>query len=216
MGIIGHWVSPEFEKRDKLLKFTEINGPYSGENLAEVVLKILDELDIVPKLLTITGDNSTLQQVTKILKPFWDHTNSVSKTYLMIVESLPIYWSLDDLLNEVQNAEGDFEDMSIKIRKVVERGIEKMNKTLAVSPLDPSPVTQIAVEESRERQAVFYDCHLHQLAPARCFDAAVADGTYTVFMTFGYELAVNEQTMASIGRALQYRNIRSRPIGRHF
>jgi hypothetical protein len=34
------------------------NGPHSGENLAEVVLKMLAELDIVPKLLTITGDNA--------------------------------------------------------------------------------------------------------------------------------------------------------------
>jgi hypothetical protein len=58
MGIIGHWISPEFEKRDELLKFTEINGPHSRENLAEVVLKMLDELDIAPKLLTITGDNA--------------------------------------------------------------------------------------------------------------------------------------------------------------
>lgn len=58
MGIIGHWISPEFEKRDELLEFAEINGPHSGENLAEVVLKMLDELDIAPKLLTITGDNA--------------------------------------------------------------------------------------------------------------------------------------------------------------
>ena len=43
MGIIGHWISPDFEKREELLEFTEINGPHSGENLAEVVLKMLDE-----------------------------------------------------------------------------------------------------------------------------------------------------------------------------
>ncbi|KAI2854479.1 hypothetical protein CBS13152_11463 [Aspergillus niger] len=58
MGIIGHWISPEFDKRDELLEFTEINGPHSGENLADVVLNMLDELDIAPKLLTITGDNA--------------------------------------------------------------------------------------------------------------------------------------------------------------
>jgi hypothetical protein len=74
------------------------------------------------------GDWSTLQQVAKILKPFWDHTNSVSKTCPTIVESLPIYWSLDDLLNDVQNAEGDFEDVSNEIRNAAERGIQKMNK----------------------------------------------------------------------------------------
>ncbi|KAJ5193615.1 hypothetical protein N7491_000946 [Penicillium cf. griseofulvum] len=58
MDIIGHWITPDFEKRDELLEFTEINGPHSGENLAEVVLKMLAELDIAPKLLTITWDNA--------------------------------------------------------------------------------------------------------------------------------------------------------------
>lgn len=58
MGIIGYWISPEFDKRDELLEFAEINGPHSGENLADVVLKMLDELDIAPKLLIITGDNA--------------------------------------------------------------------------------------------------------------------------------------------------------------
>jgi hypothetical protein len=329
MGIIGHWISPEFEKRDELLEFTEINGPHSGENLAEVVLKMLDELDIAPKLLTITGDNagnngtlydslhdqllkkydndddrfrirplmrfrgrqsfipclahilnlickdvlaslkagsareakailddmaihvspafnslhstkgaimkirlltlwiarspqrrqnwkeispskqvsydvdtrwnstyimiqdalrlqtelgqfvrihpevqalqltdgdwSTLQQVAKILKPFWDHTNSVSKTCPTIVESLPIYWSLDDLLNDVQNAEGDFEDVSIEIRNAVERGIQKMNKFArkmddnllyyVASVLDPRIKSSLIVSQISEQDS---------------------------------------------------------------
>ncbi|KAJ5704488.1 hypothetical protein N7536_000177 [Penicillium majusculum] len=71
---------------------------------------------------------SILQQVAKVLKPFWDHTNSVSKSCPTIVESLPIYWSLDDLLDEIQKAEGDFEDVDTEIRDAVERGIQKMNK----------------------------------------------------------------------------------------
>ncbi|KAJ5799003.1 uncharacterized protein N7503_006508 [Penicillium pulvis] len=58
MVILGYWITPDFEKRDELLEFTEINGLYSGENLAEVVLKMLAELDIAPKLLTIIGDNA--------------------------------------------------------------------------------------------------------------------------------------------------------------
>ncbi|KAJ9480587.1 hypothetical protein PENNAL_c0164G05839 [Penicillium nalgiovense] len=294
MGIIGHWISPEFEKREELLEFTDICGPHSGENLAEIVMKMLEELDVAPKLLTITGDNaanngtlcdslhaellkkyddkndqfrirplmrfrgrqsfipclahvinlicrdvlaslragsareakiildemttessptftsahstkgaimkirllilwiarspqrrqswkelspgkqvgydvdtrwnstyimiadalrlqkelgqfvrmhpevhalqltdnewSILQQVAKVLKPFWDHTNSVSKSCPTIVESLPIYWSLDDLLDDVQKAEGDFEDVDTEIRNAVGRGIHKMNK----------------------------------------------------------------------------------------
>lgn len=329
MGIIGHWISPDFEKREELLEFTEINGPHSGENLAEVVLKMLDELDIAPKLLTITGDNagnngtlcdslhdqllkkydndddrfrirplmrfrgrqsfipclahvlnlickdvlaslkagsareakailddmaihtspafnslhstkgaimkirlltlwiarsprrrqdwkevspskkvsydvdtrwnstylmiqdalrlqtelgqfvrihpevqalqliddewSTLQQVAKILKPFWDHTNSVSKACPTIVESLPIYWSLDDLLNDVRNAEGDFEDVNIEIRDAVERGIRKMNKFArkmddnllyyVASVLDPRIKSSLIVSQMSEQDS---------------------------------------------------------------
>ena len=44
------------------------------------------------------------------------------------MESLPIYWSLDDLLSDVRNAEGDFKDVNIEIRDAVERGIRKINK----------------------------------------------------------------------------------------
>ncbi|KAJ5878302.1 hypothetical protein N7455_001767 [Penicillium solitum] len=58
IGILGHWITPDFKKRDKLLEFTEINRPYSRENLAEVILKMLAELDIALKLLTIIGDNA--------------------------------------------------------------------------------------------------------------------------------------------------------------
>lgn len=332
MGIIGHWISPEFDKRDELLEFTEINGPHSGENLADVVLNMLDELDIAPKLLTITGDNagnngtlcdslhdqllkkydndddcfrirplmrfrgrqsfipclahilnlicrdvlaslragsareakailddmaihsraaafnslhstkgaimkvrlltlwiarspqrrqdwkevspgkqvsydvdtrwnstyimiqdalrlqtqlgqftrihpevqalqltvdewSTLQQVAEILKPFWDHTNSVSKTCPTIVQSLPIYWSLDDLLNEVRNAEGDFEDVSVEIRDAVEGGIRKMNKFArkmddnllyyVASVLDPRIKSSLIVSQMSEQDSGF-------------------------------------------------------------
>lgn len=73
---------------------------------------------------------STLQQVTKILKPFWDHKNSVSMACPTIVESLPIHWSLDDLLNDVQNAEGVFETSTLKfaMRWKEAFGIWKMNK----------------------------------------------------------------------------------------
>ena len=71
---------------------------------------------------------SILQQVAKVLKRFRDHTNSVSKFCLTIFESLPIHWSLDGLLDDVQKAEGDFENVDTEIRDAVERGIQKTNK----------------------------------------------------------------------------------------
>ena len=36
----------------------ELPGAHSGENMAAVVLDMLQELDIAPKLLTVTGDNA--------------------------------------------------------------------------------------------------------------------------------------------------------------
>jgi hypothetical protein len=57
----GHhwsWISPEFENREELLEFTDICEPHAGENLAEIVMRMLEELDVTPKLLTITGENA--------------------------------------------------------------------------------------------------------------------------------------------------------------
>jgi hypothetical protein len=79
--------------------------------------------------LQLTDDEwSTLQQIEKVLKPFWEHTNTVSKGCPTIVDSLPIYWSLDDLLDDVRMAQGDFEGVDVDIREAVERAIRKMNK----------------------------------------------------------------------------------------
>ena len=43
-----------------------------------------------------------LQQIQKVLKPFWDHTNTVSTSCPTIIESLPIYWNLDDILDDIK------------------------------------------------------------------------------------------------------------------
>ncbi len=58
-GVIGHWITPDFERREELLEFTELYGPHSGENMADILLITLQELEIAPKLLTITGDNAS-------------------------------------------------------------------------------------------------------------------------------------------------------------
>jgi hypothetical protein len=81
LGVIGHWITPDFEKKEELLEFTEIRGPHTGENLAEILILMLKELEIVPKLLTITGDNAgnngTLCDClhTELLKTYDDDAN---------------------------------------------------------------------------------------------------------------------------------------------
>jgi hypothetical protein len=62
--IIGHWVTEEFEYREKvLLEFTELRGAHSGENLAVAVRTTLRELDLEYKLTAITGDNASNNEV---------------------------------------------------------------------------------------------------------------------------------------------------------
>jgi hypothetical protein len=41
-----------------MLEFIEIQGPYTGENIAGIVLEVLKELGISTKLITITSDNA--------------------------------------------------------------------------------------------------------------------------------------------------------------
>ena len=42
---------------EKILEFTELYGPYSGENLAAVVRAMLLELNLEDKLLIISNNN---------------------------------------------------------------------------------------------------------------------------------------------------------------
>ncbi len=59
LAIIGHWLTEDFEYRERLIEFKEIIGPHTGENMAEIVEDTLVELGIEGKLLTITADNAT-------------------------------------------------------------------------------------------------------------------------------------------------------------
>jgi hypothetical protein len=52
------WLGPDLYKYRACLDFIEIQGSYSGENLAESVFNKLTKLKIQQKLLTITGDNA--------------------------------------------------------------------------------------------------------------------------------------------------------------
>ena len=89
LGVIGHWITPDFEKRDVLLDFAEIQGPHSGQNLADCLLPMIHELEIAPKLLTITGDNAgnngTLCDLlhTELLKDYEDEDEPLHLKPLM-------------------------------------------------------------------------------------------------------------------------------------
>ncbi|KAL3262695.1 hypothetical protein ABHI18_002508 [Aspergillus niger] len=59
LGVIGHWLTPDFRYRERVLEFNEPCGSHSGKNMAEVLQKTLEELQIEEKLLTITADNAS-------------------------------------------------------------------------------------------------------------------------------------------------------------
>ncbi|KAK9371827.1 uncharacterized protein V1513DRAFT_386091 [Lipomyces chichibuensis] len=59
LGDVGHWLTPEFVYKERVLEFKELDGPHSGENMAMVVGDLLDELNLNSKVLTITGDNAS-------------------------------------------------------------------------------------------------------------------------------------------------------------
>ncbi|KAJ5974771.1 hypothetical protein N7481_008478 [Penicillium waksmanii] len=59
IGIIGHWLTPDFIYKERVLEFKELRGTHSGENIAQAVFGMLQELNLQQKLLTITGDNAS-------------------------------------------------------------------------------------------------------------------------------------------------------------
>lgn len=59
LGVIGHWLTADFQYQERVLEFTEIHGVHSGENMAEIIQTLLAELRIEHKLLAITADNAT-------------------------------------------------------------------------------------------------------------------------------------------------------------
>ncbi|KJF60469.1 uncharacterized protein CIMG_11616 [Coccidioides immitis RS] len=67
-------------------------------------------------------------------------------------------------------------------------------------PSDRSMVERMAKKDARNRLATFYDKDLKPIAPVQCCDAAIEDGTDTIFMVFGGELNVDEEMLASVSQ----------------
>lgn len=79
---------------------------------------------------------------------------------------------------------------------------ERIIHELVVDPSDPSSVERVARKDARNQKATFYDKDLRIITPAQCFDAAIEDEVNTIFITYGEELSVDEETVASVSRSL--------------
>ncbi|PVH68833.1 hypothetical protein DL98DRAFT_440305, partial [Cadophora sp. DSE1049] len=51
--------TPDFEEREEVLEFIQVKGEYTRERLAEITIKLLEELKLKHKLFAITGDNAS-------------------------------------------------------------------------------------------------------------------------------------------------------------
>lgn len=89
LAVIGHWLTADFEYKERVLEFTELCGIHSGENMAQLVQEMLTELQIEHKLLTITADNAANNET-------------------LMSE---LYFSLKDTLPADGNASADKEDL---------------------------------------------------------------------------------------------------------
>lgn len=77
LGVIGHWITPDFVYRERVLEFIEIEGPHTGENMADTVYPTLMELSLETKLFAVTADNAANNDTLVNTKP---DTNSESST----------------------------------------------------------------------------------------------------------------------------------------
>ncbi|KAE8155499.1 hypothetical protein BDV40DRAFT_294282 [Aspergillus tamarii] len=100
-------------------------------------------------------------------------------------------------------AEATPQPVTIVFRVRENDGRWKTAHEVVVDRSDPSQVERVARKEARNRQATFYDKNLRLLTPAQCFKAAIEDDTNTIFMHFGGELAMDEDTMRSIARDVE-------------
>jgi hypothetical protein len=59
MAITGYFLDQEWEYREVLLGFEPISGTHSGANLGEVVIRILQQHQIIHRILAVTTDNAS-------------------------------------------------------------------------------------------------------------------------------------------------------------
>src|SRR5947208_1360715 len=46
LDVVGHWLTQEFKYKERVLEFKELEGVHSGENMAQAVDALLEELGL--------------------------------------------------------------------------------------------------------------------------------------------------------------------------
>jgi hypothetical protein len=59
LGVIGHWIGPDFQYYERLIDFIELSERGTAENIANLIIPSLNEFALSPKMLSITTDNAS-------------------------------------------------------------------------------------------------------------------------------------------------------------
>jgi hypothetical protein len=59
----GYWISPSGQRMNKLLAFRRVAGKHTGEDQAQIVLDVLEELRIKDRVGCLVGDNAASDEI---------------------------------------------------------------------------------------------------------------------------------------------------------
>ena len=69
LGVLGYWINDDWELEEVLLGFEEIHGSHTGENMATIIVEVLERYGIEGQLLGFTSDSASNNgTLTKALK----------------------------------------------------------------------------------------------------------------------------------------------------
>src|SRR5579862_1488073 len=57
--MMAHWIDTDFKLNKALLCFTKLIGTHSGQKMAEILFRVLEDFEITSKLFCITTDTTT-------------------------------------------------------------------------------------------------------------------------------------------------------------
>lgn len=105
MAITGYFIDQDWQYREILLGFEPLHGTHSGVNLSSVLLKLLEQYNIVDRVLAITTDNASNNGT--LVDSFQDSVDLLELPNQSIVVRIPclahvIQLSLRELLGLVK------------------------------------------------------------------------------------------------------------------
>jgi len=73
-------------------------------------------------------DWTYLQQLASVLQRFYEHTEFVSRSIPQISYTVPIYYDLHDIMNDIANQEGEFKSLGNDIANAVQSSLALYSK----------------------------------------------------------------------------------------